>query len=98
MSRNRRCGLLAHLFALGVVVLGLTAGARWARADAAKDAAIEKQIEDEITAQSAEAGRVFAEATSARDRGDASAAKRGYKRVTELLPTSDHAFRRLCGY
>src|SRR5882757_5462952 len=100
MGQYGQCGRFAHLLLCAMVLLGVAlGGVPPAYADAqedAKDAAFEKQVIDEIAAQSPEAARIFSEATGARDRQDSAAAKHGYQQVTTLLPNSDHAYRRLC--
>ena len=57
----------------------------------------DRRISAELSARDPEAGRLFAEANAARERGDLPAAVALYEQVFARAPGFDHARRRQCG-
>ncbi|WP_394834964.1 tetratricopeptide repeat protein [Pendulispora rubella] len=57
---------------------------------------IERKVLDDLRAENADAAAVYQQAVAALDHADTDGARALFRRVTELAPKSDHAYRRLC--
>ncbi|WP_394849226.1 tetratricopeptide repeat protein [Pendulispora brunnea] len=58
--------------------------------------AAERKVLDDIRAENPDAVPVYEQAVATLDHGDTDGARALFRRVTELAPKSDHAYRRLC--